>query len=133
MIFNCEITIIFTVTYMHCRKGYGNINKFVLFERTFKMIINFLYNYYVSCLVFEINRLIFIKSNIQPSSWICIQYAYVTSRVKSKIFILQTTCHYRYETRFSEVFSTQLTRQILKTFRRNLVPHEEVSTSLPCL
>ena len=25
-------------------------------------------------------------------------YAYVTSRVKSEIFILQTTCHYQYET-----------------------------------
>jgi hypothetical protein len=33
-----------------------------------------------------------------------IRYAYVTSRVKSEIFILQTTCHYQYETRFSEVF-----------------------------
>jgi hypothetical protein len=62
MIFNCEIKIIFIITYMHCRKGYGNIHKFVLFERTFKMIINFLYNYSVSCLVFEINRLILIKS-----------------------------------------------------------------------
>jgi hypothetical protein len=39
-----------------------------------------------------------------PPSWICIRYAYVTSRVKSEIFILQTTCHYQYETRFSEVF-----------------------------
>jgi hypothetical protein len=37
-------------------------------------------------------------------SWICIRYAYVTSRVKSEIFILQTTCHYQYETRFSDVF-----------------------------
>jgi hypothetical protein len=31
-------------------------------------------------------------------------YSSVTSRVKSEIFILQTTCHYQYETRFSEVF-----------------------------
>jgi hypothetical protein len=28
----------------------------------------------------------------------CIRYAYVTSRVKSEILILQTTCHYQYET-----------------------------------
>jgi hypothetical protein len=40
----------------------------------------------------------------QRAFWICIRYAYVTSRVKSEIFILQTTCHYQYETRFSEVF-----------------------------
>ena len=30
-------------------------------------------------------------------------YAYVTSRVKSETFIMQTTCHYQYETRLSEV------------------------------
>jgi hypothetical protein len=44
------------------------------------------------------------KQRAFPQSWICIRYAYVTSRVKSEIFILQTTCHYQYETRFSEVF-----------------------------
>jgi hypothetical protein len=31
-------------------------------------------------------------------------HIYVTSRVKSEIFILQTTSNYQYETRFSEVF-----------------------------
>jgi hypothetical protein len=41
-------------------------------------------------------------------------YACVTSRVKSEIFILQTTCHYQYQTRISEAFSTQLTRNILR-------------------
>jgi hypothetical protein len=36
----------------------------------------------------------------QPWMHIHIRYAYVTSKVKSEIFILHTTCHYQYETRF---------------------------------
>ena len=62
---------------------------------------------------------------------ICIRHTY---RVKSEIFILQTTCHYQYETRFSEVFfSAQLTRNILRNYSKKLALHEEVLTSLPCL
>ena len=98
-----------------------------------KLYINFVYNHSVSCLVFETN-LYWSKAACIPPSWICIRYAYVTSRVKSEIFILQTTCHYQYETWFSEAFLVlnELTT-LYETFRRNLVPHEEVLTSLPCL
>ena len=55
-----------------------------------------------SCLVFEINGLILIKSSVRSA--ILDMHSICTSKkVKSEIVILQTTCH-QYETRFSEVF-----------------------------
>jgi hypothetical protein len=72
-------------------------------NQQFKRIC-YLYNYSVSCLVFEID-LLWSKAACIPPSWICIRYAYVTSRVKSEIFILQTTCYYQYETRFFSILN----------------------------
>ena len=48
---------------------------------------------------------------------------HVTNRVKSEIFILQTTCHYQYETPFSKFFRTQLTHNILRNFSKKFSPH----------
>jgi uncharacterized membrane protein YcgQ (UPF0703/DUF1980 family) len=89
-----------------------------------KWYINFLYNYFVSCLVFEINRLILIKSSVHSAILdMRIRYAYVTSRAKSEIFILQT--HMSLSIRnsiFRSLFSTQLTHNILRNFSKKFSP-----------
>jgi hypothetical protein len=81
-----------------------------------KWYINFPYNYSVSCLVFEINRLILIKSSFIPPSWICIRCAYVTSRVKAKVLSCKqhVIINYCMKLDFPKFFWTQLTHNIFK-------------------
>jgi hypothetical protein len=75
-----------------------------------KLYINFLYNYSVSCLVFEINRdrLILIKSSLHSPSWICIGYTYVTSRAKAKFYLANYMSLSIWNSIFRSLFGTQL-------------------------
>ena len=71
------------------------------------MIYKFRYNCSVSCLVFEINRLAYFDQKQRAFRHLGYAFDMHTSqvyRVKSEIFILETTCHYQYKTRFPEVF-----------------------------
>jgi hypothetical protein len=88
-----------------------------------KLYINFLYNYSVSCLAFEINRLILtLKAACIPPSWICIRYAYVTSRVKAKFCLANLMSLSIWNSIFWSLFSTQLTRNILRNFSKKFSP-----------
>jgi hypothetical protein len=99
-----------------------------------KWYINFFYNYSVSCLVFEVNRLILIKSSVH-STILDMHSIYIRHKQgKTRNFYLANHMSLSiWNSIFLSLFSTEINHNILRNFSKTFCPTWRNLKSLPCL